>query len=271
MTRLFIEASFIQNRRLTITGDEAQHLARVLRQRPGDEITLADGQGTDYHARITDVTGNRVAVEILAAEPMDNDPPVAVTLFAAVCKGDRFPWLLQKVTELGVARIVPLRTERTVVRLDEAEGIQRQGRWQRIVREAAQQSQRSRVPEVHLPLSLEAARAEVAAFDLAVVLHEGETGRSLRTVLREFMLPTPGSYPGLPTPSRQAPSPRVALFVGPEGGFSEAEVATLTRAGAIAVSLGPRILRAETAGLVAVALTIYEGGGLEAERPTRWD
>jgi 16S rRNA (uracil1498-N3)-methyltransferase len=241
--RLFVPAERLGGARLTLERDEHQHLARVLRAREGDHLTLFDGAGGEVDAEIVRVgkrdtelaLGARRAGAVTAA-------PVAITLLVAPPRGERMDLVVQKTTELGVARLVPVVAERSVARPEPA----RRARWEKIAREAARQCGRADVPKVDAPLALAAA---VAAPDLPAsrfALWEAERGASLRARLAASPAP-----------------PAVALLVGPEGGLPPEEIATASAAGFVPVSLGPRILRVETAALVAVALVQAAAGGLD--------
>lgn len=262
MSYWFASAEQLRAGRVSLSGADAHHLARVQRAQVGDEITVSDGEGQACRVRLTAVTGREVIGEVLEILPPPPAPPVQITLYQAVCKGERMAWLIQKTTELGLQHLVPLLTERTVVLLPEEKAGSRWERWQAIARAAAQQAQRPRLPQIGRPVSLRQSLADLPRHDLALVLHAGEPLPSFRRVLRahrEAWL-APPSAEGSPAPS---PSPRVGLWVGPEGGFSPAEAASLVAAGGQAVSLGSGILRTETAGMVAVALVMYEWGGYD--------
>jgi len=226
---------------------QTKKIRRVLKLGAGDEIVLWDEEGTEYRARITKAAGRRVYVKILDRREPAVEPPLRVALIQGVPKGDKIELIIQKAAELGVWSICPVITERTVARVPPERRRSRLRRWQAIAREAARQCGR-----VHTPLI-----AEIAALDelweglkgevYKLIFREGE-GRGLKAYLRENA-----------PPSSHAP---VYLFVGPEGGFSSREVAAGITAGAVPVSLGPRILRTETAGLVALSLLLYEWGDL---------
>ena len=254
MSYWFIIPSQRYGQQVTLQGSDAHHLARVQRARQGDEIIVSDGQGTAYRVRLQNVSPQEVGGEIVATIPQSRTEAVEITLYQGICKGERMAWLIQKTTELGVAQLVPLLTERTVVRLNSSQASSKRRRWQTIAREAAQQSRRPTIPEIAAPVPLSQARENLALQDLVLLLHPAATSRSFRATLRSHEV------------SRQentSPPPRVALCIGPEGGFTDPEIDALASVGAIPVHLGPSILRTETAGIVAVALVRYEYGGYE--------
>lgn len=231
MPRLFVAPEKLVGERLVLDADARKYLTKVLRLAAGDEVVIFDGRGTEIEARL--VNGGELSLGRRRAVAL---PAVAITLLQAVAKGDRMDLVVQKTTELGVTRIVPVLAARSVARPERA------ARWQTIAREAARQSGRADVPEVAVPVPLETALATSA--EVRFVLFEGERARSLRREL-------PGT------------AHSVALLVGPEGGFTPAEVESAEKHGFRPVGLGPRILRTETAAIVAVALVQAGLGGLD--------
>ncbi len=217
-----------------LRGDEARHLTRVLRVEAGQKFEISDNSSV-YLAEIAEARGDLVRFRIL--EPIDvPPPPVEITLCAALFKFDRFEWMVEKATELGVARIQPVETARSEKGLFEASP-KRAGRWQRIAREAAQQSRRARLPKI-----LSAVRFPDAL----------STAASHRYALEEAAAPPLLSV----LPAVRTPADTVAVLLGPEGGWTDAERAQSAAAGWQPVSLGPQILRAETAALAALAVIV---------------
>lgn len=244
MPRVFVRPEAVGSDRVRFDAGEAHHLRRVLRLRPGAVIQATDGTGRLYTIRLValEAAGGWGAIET-QAEP-ERESPCAITLAQAILKGDRMSWLVQKVTELGVARIVPMETARVVAR-PAAGAAARQGRWERIAREAVKQCGRVVVPGIDHPRALEEVARELApGHDAAWVFREGG-GRPLAVAAAETSSPA-----------------RLLLLVGPEGGFTPDEVSVAERAGVTPVSLGPRTLRAESAGLAAVALCQFLFGDL---------
>jgi 16S rRNA (uracil1498-N3)-methyltransferase len=239
MTRLFVPPDRLHGTRATLDAAAHRHLVKVLRLTAGARIGIFDGTGTEVDATIERVGKASVEVSLGARRALPA-PACAITLLQAPPRGERMDLIVQKTTELGVARIVPLSSERTLVR----PSAHQRRRWQTIAAEAARQSGRAEVPEIGDFVALDAALAQAPAWaEARFVLWEGERSVALAAAL--------------------ADRPRtVALLVGPEGGLSEAEVALAARAGFIVTSLGPRILRAETAAMVAVTLAQAAAGGL---------
>jgi 16S rRNA (uracil1498-N3)-methyltransferase len=222
---------------------ELRHLTRVLRLKPGDPVILFDGEGKDYQATIKRVTDRRASF-LLIPEPLPEtpEPSVRIILGIGLLKSSKLEWLIQKATELGVGEILPFHSLRVVPRPEETAVRNRLGRWERIAAEAAKQCRRSRIPRIHPPCSFTAA---LTAFPEAarIFLWEKEKDRTLSGVLN-------------------SPSPAVYALVGPEGGFSAEEAKEAKAAGFSPVRLGPRILRAETAGLAIVTLLQFLCGDL---------
>lgn len=250
MQRFFISAPLAVGRLIALTGDQAHQVRRVLRMRPGDRAILLDGRGAAYESVLTAVSEAEVQFQAMQRCEMTGEPAVHITLRQAMLKGERFGWALQKGVEVGVSAFAPLICERNVV--DDALAVEgKRTRWARIIQEAAEQCGRGRLPEL-LPVQRFGAAVQPAASAphtaaLRLLLWEGERRARLRDILRECNV---------------GPGAGIQLFVGPEGGFSDAEVALAHDCGVRAVGLGPRILRAETAGVVAAALILYELGDI---------
>jgi len=228
-----------------ITGPDAHHLTRVLRLSPGAEVLLLDGSGRMFRAEVRETGRERVRAVVTGEVGAPAEPGVRVTLVQALAKGDRMDTVVQKATEIGVARIVPVTSERVVVNLEPQKAGRRRERWQRIATEAAEQCWRPRVPEVHPVIGFKEALDLVPEAALPLFFWERERQVALKDVLRS-----------------RPPAEDVFVFIGPEGGFTEGEAAAAAARGAVSVSLGPRLLRTDTAGLIAAALVLYEWGDL---------
>jgi 16S rRNA (uracil1498-N3)-methyltransferase len=250
--RLFVTPERLKGARLVLDGADHKYVARVLRARPGDALVLFDGVGAEVDAEVVRV-GTRDAELALGARRAapEATAPVAITLLVAVPRGARMELVVQKATELGVARIVPVVSGRSVARPEP--GGARGGRWEKIAREAARQCGRADVPLVDEPTPLPDAVAAADLPELRLATWEATRGTSLRAALAAAF----GAAP-------PAERPRgVALLVGPEGGLAADEIAAAEAHGFVAVTLGPRILRVETAAIAAVALAQAAAGGLE--------
>lgn len=247
----FVAPAAVRDGRVTLGDDDSHHLLRVLRARFGDLFVVVAGE-TAYQCRLAGNEDGRAVGEIVAATPAGGEPPVHITLFQGLAKGDKFEWVLQKGTELGVCAFVPVACARSVVRLDASRATERVRRWQVIARAAAGQCRRSAPPVVAGVVDWAVAAGQAGQFDLALVPWEARAG-------------APGLRPLLARAAERAPGGgrlRIAVYIGPEGGLTEAEVSQATGAGAHTVGLGPRILRTETAGLALVAAIQYAVGDL---------
>ena len=223
---------------------EVRHLTRVLRLKPGDRVILFDGEGKEYQATIKRLTARQVSFG-LTPDPLPEtpEPPVRIILGIGLLKSTKLEWLIQKSTELGVGEILPFHSLRVVPRPEETAVRNRLGRWEKIAAEAVKQCRRNRIPRIHPPCIF--AEALTAFPDSAkIFLWEKEKDRTLNDVLNA------------------PPPPAVYALVGHEGGFSAEEAKQAETAGFAPIRLGPRILRAETAGLVIVALLQFLCGDL---------
>lgn len=237
-----------------LRGEEARHLAGVLRARPGEHVAIFDGEGRRWQGRVAAVERHEVRIAELA--PLaSNEPPVGVDLLQALPKGERWEWILEKGTELGARRFLPLLTARTVARLPAGRVDERVGRWRKIVLAAAKQCERGRVPEVCAPQELAACVENLGP------AQPGDVRRFLSERERAASHVLPRSRPGAAeaTPA----TGRIALAVGPEGGWSAQDRRVLAAAGFAPWSLGPRILRSETAAVAALAAVLARWGDLE--------
>ncbi len=245
MARLFIPEDSVDNNQVHISGDDAHYLAHVLRLGTGDKFQVVVPAAQEYTVVVEQISGEYVAGRIIHTVQRETEPQLVLTLYQAILKGNNFPLVIQKAVELGVAEIVPLFTGRTVVKLLPDAVPDRHQRWQRIATDAAQQSERIKVPQVHLPLPLgEAVKRWQASGSPGIIFAARATGsenRNLRNILTQLR-----------------PTNQLALFVGPEGGFSAQEAEIAVTAGLQEASLGRRILRAETAALLACGLCMYE-------------
>ena len=221
----------------SIAGAQAEHLARVLRAEPGMEADVVAG-GRVFHAQVAAVAPHEVRFNLIAE--VESDPALPVTLVTSIYKFDHMEWAIEKATELGVAAIAPVIARRTAKHLAFSAG-KRAERWRRIAHEAAQQSRRSDVPVILDPVPL-SDRVRSRAVGVRLVLAEQERTTTLRVVMEESIA------------AAQNEMPAIELAIGPEGGWAPEEEALFDANGWRAVSLGPRILRAETAAITALAV-----------------
>ncbi len=248
MSRFHIRPESVSGAHVAFDAQESRHLTRVLRLGAGAVVEAIDGAGGVFTVRIERVGPRGAEGTVLAREERASESPCRLVLAQGIPKGDKMEGIIRMATELGAARIVPLITARTVVRMEPGRTGSRLSRWQRVAKEAAKQSGRGIIPEVAPPVSLVPWLAQSGPSGLLVCLWEGA--------------PEPLG-PQLPPP----PCPRATLVVGPEGGLGDEEVEALRRTGAIVGGLGPRILRTETAGPVGLALLQSRYGDLTGGAP----
>lgn len=241
--RLFYtDASRITEGTARLQREESAHLARVLRMQPGDRVRLATERGEEFLAELTKISWRETEARIIKKLPARPAPPVDIALGLPLIKGERFEWVLEKGTELGVSRFFPLHLARCEVRLAKDKAATRAARWWRIVREAAKQCDRVPPPEAEAPVSLSDFLQAIDGHDLKIVAWLGDGRRKIGEVLREAAEDAAGN------------PLRAALLLGPEGDLTPEEVEAACAAGFIPVDLGPRVLRADTAPIALVTM-----------------
>lgn len=235
---------------LELPEDVARQARDVLRLQLGDSLCLLDGAGGEYPAAITALERKRVAVRLGERVPVGAEPSVRIVLCLGMLKADKLEWVLQKGTELGAAAFVPLLSERSVAAADQM-GEAKRRRWLRIVAEAMEQCGGTTLPDLAAPRPLLHALAARPPDAVAIIPWEGERDTTFRSGIQAAW----AAHPSLR---------EIHIFIGPEGGFSAGEIALARRNGAVPVTLGPRILRAETAAIAAVTLALDACGALDA-------
>ncbi len=241
MPKFFTARENINEKQIIIDSEDARHIKKVLRLGEGDCITVCDGRGIDYEARIDAVEQNRIVCTMLSCRQCDTEPRIKVTLYQGIPKAAKMDYIIQKTTELGISRIVPVMLSRCVVKLeDQAAERKKTERWQKIAYEAAKQSGRGVVPEVTMPMSIDEAVEDMKKADLAFAPYECEQQTRLREIVEEAESPE-----------------NISFIIGPEGGFDISETEKLIAAGIKTITLGRRILRTETAGEAVLAMVMY--------------
>ena len=241
--RFFVPKGSLRARNVTIGPELAHRLGRVLRLRRGDHVILSDGGAREYEVQLTAISPHAATGVVVRERTAPAEPNVALTLYQSLIRANRFDLVLEKGTELGVARFVPIVAARSLVQSNGEPSGARNERWQRLTVEAAEQCGRGRLPRVDQPVPFE--EAVRGARGAKLVAYEGERAQALGRYLRGLR----------PRPTI------VSLFIGPEGGFEDAEVALAREAGAVTVSLGSRVMRAETAAIVACRADAGGAGG----------
>lgn len=258
MIRIFLPPENLISEQILITGDHARHLSLVLRVKPGEPLIIFDGSGYKYFCKILQVHKKEIVVEKVKKEPCYAESPVSITLAQGIAKGEKMDLIIQKATELGVSRIIPLITERSEVRHTE-----KVGRWRKIALSASEQSGREKITEIKEVVSIEEflentpltplergkqfplLKKEDEGGFLKIIFSEEHDERNLKKLLLDHK-----------------DAKNILILVGPEGGFSEEEISAAVQNDFLKVSLGPRILRTETAPLAAISIIQYELGDM---------
>ncbi len=241
MYQFFVEDEQVTEDGVLITGSDVNHIRNVLRMKPGEKVRISTRTGANYLCSITQVEEMSVTAQIVEAVA-GTELPNRIVLFQGLPKADKMELIIQKAVELGAAEIVPVSMKNCVVKLDAKKAGNKVKRWQQIAESAAKQSKRSLIPAVHEVLSYREAVAYAAECDVRLVPYENEQGMAGTKATIEAI----------------GPGESIAVFIGPEGGFDESEIAMARDAGMKTISLGNRILRTETAGLAALSILMYQ-------------
>lgn len=248
MHRFFISEENLQGESVVLKDKQAHQICNVLRMSPGEHIIVLNNQGWEYEVALESVGKSEITGHVIEKREATGEPAVQITLYQSLVKQDKFEWILQKCTEVGVRRFVPLITQRSVIRDADDIGLKKLSRWRSIIKEAAEQSGRGLIPELSRAISLEKAIGNLAGFGCCLIASRQTEGLGVRRALRRSDKRSPAT---------------IALFVGPEGGFTEEEMKHSRATGIVPISLGRRILRTETAAVVAASLILYELNEME--------
>ena len=246
MYRFFVEKEQINiaDKKAFITGPDLNHIRNVLRMNTGEEVSvMVPGEDNEYRCAICGYTDDEVLLDLLFVKESDVELPCEIVLYQALPKADKMEFVITKAVELGVTRIVPVATKRAVVKLDKERADRKVSRWNSISEAAAKQSKRAVIPEVSNIMTMNDAVEQARSFGAKIIPYELSDPGSMDRTRNIIGSITPGT--------------KVAVFIGPEGGFTDEEVALATDAGFEPVTLGHRILRTETAGLVVLSWLIY--------------
>jgi 16S rRNA (uracil1498-N3)-methyltransferase len=241
LTRVYIDEVLQAGQRLTIDGKAGNHIVRVLRLRVGDALTVFNGRGGEYSGKIDEIRRDTVQVSVLGHRHEERESPFHLTLAQGISRGERMDWVVQKATELGVTRIAPLLTERSVVHLDEKQAAKKVQHWRAIAIAACEQSGRNQVPDIDTPTTLYGLLEQRAREGTALLLLPGAAQRMADV---------------------SATAAGATVLIGPEGGLAQVEQDTALRSGFTPVRLGPRVLRTETAAVCALTLLQQKFGDL---------
>lgn len=246
MSRFWVAPDDIQGKSVVLRDQEAHHLTHVLRFRPGDKVVVFDGAGSEYRCRVEELGKKECRLEILEKLPPRKSVRHTVTLAHSVTRGERFDWVVEKGTELGMAEIIPFICERVAYSLDPKSIAKKVERWQKLAQAAAKQCGRTTVPKVNTVIEFDNLIQRFRQFDLVLLAYELEEHCSLKNILRKEL------------EGKSNQPHRILAIVGPEGGFSQKEVEQMIQARARSVSIGENILRTETAAIAMLSMIFYE-------------
>jgi len=242
MRHFFVPIEQIADTSLFIAGSDVNHIVNALRMAPGEKFVALDGKGSEYLCAFRSADDERVLADILEKKPVSAELPSKLYLFQGLPKGEKMDFIIQKAVELGVYEVVPVITERTIVRLDTAKAAKKTTRYNAIAESAAKQAGRGIIPKVLAPMTWNAALSYAAELDRVLIPYELE--RNMEKTKR--------------TLGELKPGESIGVFIGPEGGFAGREVNEAIDMGAVSISLGKRILRTETAGLAILAALMFQ-------------
>ena len=246
MPKFFVLPEMVKDGKIIIDTDDVLHIKRVLRMSEGDELLICDSTGTDYQTKISEIADKTITCDIISEKKSDTESDISITLYQGIPKGSKMELIIQKNTELGVAKIVPVSMQRCVSKLENQKAEEKKvQRWQKIAEEAAKQSGRGIIPEISMPQTLKQAAENIKKSDLSFVPYECEEQNSLKPLLKSH-----------------SDAKTVSFLIGPEGGFDVSEIEILKECGIYPVTLGKRILRTETAGMAVTAMVMYEIGDI---------
>ena len=242
MDRFFVDKKNIniENNTCIIEGEDVKHISKVLRCRIGEELEVCDNNNNEYICEITNIDKNQVELNILEKVDIQRESDLKIKVYQGLPKGPKMEMILQKLTEVGVDEIILVQTKRTVVKVDDKKEDKKLERWERIIYEAAKQSKRGKIPTLRGVLTFKEALADMKKNDFNIAPYENEKTKSIKQAIKGVNINN------------------IGIFVGPEGGFEETEIEAIEEIGGQSVSLGPRILRTETASLVASSIVLYE-------------
>jgi len=273
LNRVYLEGALIPGTTVELAREAGAHLAKVLRAHSGDELVLFNGDGREFTGTIDAVRGSRVAVSIGAARGIDRESPCRLTLVQCVPRGERMDFIVQKATELGVARIVPVLSQRSVVRLDSSQAASKQTHWRAVAVSACEQCGRNRLPRIEAPQPLLNYLGALTPHGGAPGAAPGDAGAAVGGSLRLVMEPEGGQGGNAARPfeiDSKGSIAAVEIAIGPEGGFTPEELEAFELSAFARAGLGPRVLRTETAAIAAIVMLQARFGDMAAARdPSR--
>lgn len=247
MYQFFVESTQVQGDEIVITGSDVNHIGNVLRMKAGEKLRVSDSAGRSYFCRINEIAPDMVRAGIEREDELGTELSNRIVLFQGLPKADKMELIIQKAVELGASEIIPVAMKNCVVKLDDKKAAAKVSRWQSIAESAAKQSKRTLIPTVQMPVSWKEALNLAKALDITLVPYENERGmQATREIIGDI-----------------GAKESIGIMIGPEGGFSDAEIAMVDEVHADCgsfhrISLGRRILRTETAGLATLAMLVYQ-------------
>lgn len=239
MSKFFVDKNQIIEDKIYLDRENAKHILNVLRCKIGEKIEVSSGDGFDYLCEIEEIKNKEVIVKIIDCFGNESEPKTKITIYQGLPKGEKMELLIQKCVEIGVDKIVPVNTDRTIVKLSGKED-KKVDRWNKISESASKQSRRGKIPIIEKIVSFKQAIEICKENDINIIPYEKEKEKSLKSVIKQFK------------------GEKIGVFIGPEGGFSEKEINMAIENNILPITLGKRILRTETAGMVATTILLYE-------------
>lgn len=250
MNRFFVSPSAIdlEKEEIIIHGEDVKHISKVLRLLTGDFLEISDGEKHEYIGKIKNISRDSVILSIVQKYQLQTEAPIEVSLYQSIPKATKMEFIIQKTTELGIKAIIPVSTERTIVQFrDDKDQKKKMDRWQKIADEAAKQSKRGIIPQIHMPISFEDALNHSKENELNIIAYEKEVANGIKSLIYNW---------------KDFKIKKIGIWIGPEGGFTAEEISQAIKKNLYPITLGPRILRTETAGLAVLSILMYELGDL---------
>lgn len=239
MAKFFVLKNQITEDKVYLIEENANHIANVLRCKIGEKIEVSSGDGFDYLCQIEEIKNKEVVAKIIDCFGNESEPKTKITLYQGLPKGEKMELIIQKCVEIGIDKIVPVNTDRTIVKLSGKED-KKVARWNKISESASKQSRRGKIPIIENIISFEQAIESCKENNLNIIPYEKEEENTIKNIIKDFK------------------GEKIGIFIGPEGGFSEKEIEIAIKNNILPITLGKRILRTETAGMVATAILLYE-------------
>ena len=243
MPKFFIEANQIENDKINLTGEDVKHIANVLRKQIGDELNICNiASSENFLCKIQEINKEKIECNIIKKIESDSEPNTEITIFQGIPKAEKMELIIQKCTELGAKVFIPVEMERCIAKIDNKNQTKKIERWQKIAETAAKQSGRDSIPKVEKLINLPKVCNLIQKYDIVLLAYEKEKNITLKQIIKQM---------------EKKQNLKIVIIIGPEGGITTKEVTLLENAGAKVVTLGNRILRTETAGLVTLAMLVY--------------